>query len=132
MVLCRLARRALSGKIVGKRLAALLRHTVLFRRDQCLVLPNAFGRNGACLAARYPARFSIRLEGIEIHDALEAAVADLCELDRADADAAASARPQAWRRFVSAAASFSQRYRPIARFPPHVAGPLPLRVRISR
>src|SRR5690349_8167846 len=95
MVLRRLARAALSGKIAEERLAPLLRRTIFIRRNQFLVLSHPFGGCGSCLAARHAARFHLRLEGIEVYDALEAAIANLRQLDRADADAAAPARAQA-------------------------------------
>ena len=75
------------------------------------------------LAPRHPRRFHVRLEGVEIYDALETAVADLRELDRADVDAAARARPQARRGVVSAAAALRQRYWAAARFLSYVAAP---------
>src|SRR5215472_14674005 len=98
MVIRRLAWTALSGKIAETGMAALLRRAIFLSRDQRLVLSHALGRSGSGLAARYATRFLTRVEGIEIHDALEAAVADLREFDRADADTASPARPpsSAW------------------------------------
>src|SRR6202044_1709203 len=69
---------------------------------------------------------------VEVHDALEAPVANLRELDRADADPVASARAKARCRSVPVATPVSQGYRPASQLFAYAAAALSLRFRVSR
>src|SRR6266550_2165076 len=67
-----------------KRLARLVRQPVSNDGNQRFVLPHPVPGCGAVVARSDPARFPVRLEGLEVHHPLEAARRDMPELDRVD------------------------------------------------
>src|SRR5262249_26160909 len=80
----RVARAVLSEGCPEKGLAALVRRAIPDGRDQPLVLSHAVARGGAGVGGADAEGLRLRLEGVEVHHPLEAAVGQIGQQHRAD------------------------------------------------